>query len=1236
MAAVAPAAAVPLRGSLNLRTAFGMNFSLRSNAAWLDTDNLVYVAGGFLVRLNVTTRAQSFSVLDDVDGAPASGGGPTAIAVSPSKRYLAVAMTTKSSSFISIFSTRTMARRKTLPISLGESAPGMSLLGGYITALAFSADDSWVAAVGCAPSWSLGVFSVDRGRLCALTECSQDAPLAGALPLLDGDKGDGVVGAELPLEVNGVEFSPTATDRIFVWGNAGYARFFTVVEQAPPPSVDAAAAAAAPAAPAASPAETAIDGSATPAPQAAAAVSAPAAPSAADAAAKRKSDKAAEEAAAAAAALAAVTLSHALLALPSSPLFLAYIEALRSIHHDQATDRNAASAAGRRMRRGVGGRDGNASVRGVKSGESISSMATTALEDPEMAPRTAASAEASALSEQQPADDAAIAAQVGIVNDENDLADAADGSDTESVAPFQDSDAAPRSGKSALSPADAAIIASAVAAVRASSTPALSWLSFTSAAWVAPSGPVNVGSGDTTPWTPDASASVLVVGTAAGDILAFKDGVLLASLPTAPRDGRAILKIAPFSRGFLAGSVGGTLRLFDLLDPAIYAAEQEDKELAEAEAGAPRSAESSTRSPRSVSRGSKPPRRMSARTRVMRSRQGSSRMGSASSARSTAFSVVSAEEMSISIVDESARKVLGALPLGAFFVATRVLSVEESITAASPEPAVTHVAIRPGDKSALVIVAGTQCLNLDLANIAVTEGNRALSDFGVLSCHAAPSGVFCGAGSALDTCAIVAMDVASQKPLIATAGVDKVVRIWNWVQRSCLVARAFDESPVSVAMAPSGFQVVVSFPNSFVLFSVLAGGLRKLARYQTRSVTRIKFSRGGAFFAVSAGTLISVYSALTGASLYTLRGHTAPVTSLLWAYNDATLISTGLEGAIYEWDVREGKRAREYLQRGLRIFSASSSKDGRSIYLVGDFTTQPGAGSSGTAPDGALASATPDVSDFSSADGSQGSSSRAAVSVTLAVLREIDLDKGVVMREWVFDGGITHAGIVLSTQLSPPMLFSCEGGLPGVPTLTGRSIVASTSGVPPPPLRAGGGLSDIRNASIASAASKAWLAASTPGGGAVWSYEMPLEAAPYPGVRAAMNAAMAAAVGRGQPWSPESGLPLPIPFDPPAAARFSCAGTAAHSLILSSDEMVLFAAGMNGTILVYDVKDAEGQAPVSDTPSKIPLGNEMLLTRSELSARQKSLKFMREQLGQVQANAEYKSITRENGAILLM
>lgn len=40
------------------------------------------------------------------------------------------------------------------------------------------------------------------------------------------------------------------------------------------------------------------------------------------------------------------------------------------------------------------------------------------------------------------------------------------------------------------------------------------------------------------------------------------------------------------------------------------------------------------------------------------------------------------------------------------------------------------------------------------------------------------------------------------------------------------------------------------------------------------------------------------------------------VRSLWWSPDDATLITAGVDGAVYEWRVQEGRRARDFVQKG--------------------------------------------------------------------------------------------------------------------------------------------------------------------------------------------------------------------------------------------------------------------------------------------------------------------------------
>ena len=43
------------------------------------------------------------------------------------------------------------------------------------------------------------------------------------------------------------------------------------------------------------------------------------------------------------------------------------------------------------------------------------------------------------------------------------------------------------------------------------------------------------------------------------------------------------------------------------------------------------------------------------------------------------------------------------------------------------------------------------------------------------------------------------------------------------------------------------------------------------------------------------------------------------MTHISWAPNDATLLSCGTDGAIYEWDLRDGKRRREFMVKSAKF-----------------------------------------------------------------------------------------------------------------------------------------------------------------------------------------------------------------------------------------------------------------------------------------------------------------------------
>ena len=65
-----------------------------------------------------------------------------------------------------------------------------------------------------------------------------------------------------------------------------------------------------------------------------------------------------------------------------------------------------------------------------------------------------------------------------------------------------------------------------------------------------------------------------------------------------------------------------------------------------------------------------------------------------------------------------------------------------------------------------------------------------------------------------------------RKPIVVTCGADKTVRIWNYAEKTCELVRHFAEEPVSVAMHPSGFALVVGFSEKLRAMNLLMEDIR--------------------------------------------------------------------------------------------------------------------------------------------------------------------------------------------------------------------------------------------------------------------------------------------------------------------------------------------------------------------------------------------------------------------------
>lgn len=197
-----------------------------------------------------------------------------------------------------------------------------------------------------------------------------------------------------------------------------------------------------------------------------------------------------------------------------------------------------------------------------------------------------------------------------------------------------------------------------------------------------------------------------------------------------------------------------------------------------------------------------------------------------------------------------------------------------------------------------------------------------------------------GPGEALGGCSsgllhVTGLDVCVRKPLLVTCGLDRTVRVWNYIDRTCDVAKRFNEEAFSVACHPSGLHLLAGFADKLRLLNILMDDIRCFKEFPVKACRECQFSTGGHLFAAVNGNTIQVFSLFTGDVVATLRGHNGKVRSVYWNADDSSIVSAGVDGAVYFWDIDGAKREAEFVQKGVLYYSALCNREGTAVYAVG-------------------------------------------------------------------------------------------------------------------------------------------------------------------------------------------------------------------------------------------------------------------------------------------------------------
>ena len=237
------------------------------------------------------------------------------------------------------------------------------------------------------------------------------------------------------------------------------------------------------------------------------------------------------------------------------------------------------------------------------------------------------------------------------------------------------------------------------------------------------------------------------------------------------------------------------------------------------------------------------------------------------------------------------------------------------------------LAVAPSEEHLIVTTDDNQMYVTQLSNLDIVKSED--SSFTVL-------GTSLHAPSVSGTRTITGMDTCIRKPLLCITGADKSVRVWNYMNKTLDLTAYFEEDPTSCAMHPSGLHVLVGFTDKLRLMNILMDDIRPCREFSVKGCVDCTFSNGGHLFAATTGNAVNVYDYYTFECLAQLRGHNQKVLRVAFDLDERTLVSAGMDGSVIRWDILEGRRVSEFMQKGVVFTDACSDNSGKVVTMGSD------------------------------------------------------------------------------------------------------------------------------------------------------------------------------------------------------------------------------------------------------------------------------------------------------------
>ncbi|XP_052831980.1 cilia- and flagella-associated protein 57-like [Octopus bimaculoides] len=177
--------------------------------------------------------------------------------------------------------------------------------------------------------------------------------------------------------------------------------------------------------------------------------------------------------------------------------------------------------------------------------------------------------------------------------------------------------------------------------------------------------------------------------------------------------------------------------------------------------------------------------------------------------------------------------------------------------------------------------------------------------------------------------------VCSWKPFIATSSLDGSIKVWNYETFTLELSKDFSEEVYSISMHPMGLFLLAGFSDKLRFMYILRDDFKQFKEFNIRMCTHCNFSRGGHMFAAVNNNFIQVYSSITFEMLANLKGHNGKVQATAWCMDDNNLISCGLDGAVYDWELKTGKRIGQCVLKSCAYNDVIINFENKNFYAVG-------------------------------------------------------------------------------------------------------------------------------------------------------------------------------------------------------------------------------------------------------------------------------------------------------------